>query len=140
MHRHCFARFDNKTFFMTSYGNYSPVCLDCRQNGYGCNSGPTPFNGRQIIDKFGVPTMQCSTRERMRSIYDPGVQASQDQTTCDTIPCVDQRYLYSSLINDPFRMEPYQQLSFDAYGMPKNSHEVNCAERNYDAYGHYLLP
>jgi hypothetical protein len=58
-----------------SYGTYSN-CPNCSLSGYGAASRGPCYGGGVALGANGQ-MMNCQTRERMRSIYDTGVQASE---------------------------------------------------------------
>lgn len=57
-----------------SYGTYSN-CPNCSLSGYGTYSRANCYGGDTVLGANGK-FIQCSTRPRMRSIYDDRVQAS----------------------------------------------------------------
>lgn len=93
--------------------NYSP-CTNCGSAGYGTYSQRNCFGGDTQIGPHGR-FLTCGTRERMRSIYDTRVHASD----CNTYG----GDYYGAV--DPFRRNPYGII-------------VSQPDSASNAYGHYV--
>lgn len=100
-----------------SYGTYSN-CSNCVGNSYGNYSFPNCYTGSTVLTSTGA--VPCTNRERMRSIYDTRVQASQcnggpakmtfDYASGDHSGAVTYGIEYAGQL-DPYRQNPYHLKS-----------------------------